>query len=89
MATCAELGFPGFDIATMIGLQLPAGAPAEIVTRLQAEVAKALREPDMAERFTTLGMELQESGTAHYVRFLREDIDRYSAAVKDGGIRAN
>jgi tripartite-type tricarboxylate transporter receptor subunit TctC len=89
VAPCAESGFPGFDIATMIGLQLPAGAPAGIVARLQAEVAKALREPDMAERFTSLGMELQENGTAHYTRFLRDDIDRYTAAVKDGGIRAN
>ena len=87
--TCAESGFPGFDIATMIGMQLPAGAPRDVVAKLQAAVAKALREPDMAERFTTLGMELQERGTEHYTRFLREDIDRYGAAVRDGGIRAN
>ena len=87
--TCAEQGFPSFDIATMIGLQLPANAPRDIVAKLQAEVAKAIREPDMTERFTTLGMELQEKGTEHYVKFLREDIDRYTAAVKDGGIKAN
>jgi tripartite-type tricarboxylate transporter receptor subunit TctC len=70
-------------------MQLPAGAPREIVAQLQAAAAKALREPDMLERFTMLGMELQENGTEHYSRFLREDIDRYGAAVRDGGIRAN
>jgi tripartite-type tricarboxylate transporter receptor subunit TctC len=87
--TAAESGLKGFDIATMIGLQLPANAPRDVVTRLQAAVAKALREPDMTERFVTLGMELQENGTANYAQFLRDDIDRYTAAVRDAGGRFN
>src|ERR1041385_3171630 len=43
--TAAELGFPGFDIATVIGLQAPAGTPREVVARLQAAVAKARHAP--------------------------------------------
>src|SRR4029078_9102509 len=38
--TAAELGYPGFDIATVIGLQAPAGTPREVVARLQTAVAK-------------------------------------------------
>src|SRR5947208_3175477 len=64
--TAAELGFAGFDIATVIGLQAPAGLPREIGARLQAAVAKALRERDIAERMANLGMELRENGTDGY-----------------------
>ena len=87
--TCAEVGYPGFDIATTIGLQGPAGVPREIVARLQAAVAKALRERDMAERMANLGMELRENGTEHYSRFVREDIERYTAAVKTAGVKSD
>jgi tripartite-type tricarboxylate transporter receptor subunit TctC len=80
--TCDELGYGGFDIATMIGLQASAGLPAPIVERLQSAVAKALREPDVAERMLTLGIELQENGTAAYRQFIRDDLARYVEAVK-------
>src|SRR5262249_37600520 len=80
--TCDELGHKGFDVAPMIGLQGPAGTPPAIVARLQGAVAKALREPDMAERMTTLGIDLQENGTTHYAQFMKEDRDRYLAEVK-------
>ena len=87
LPTAAELGFAGFDIATVIGLQAPAGTPREIVSRLQAAVAKALRERDVAERMANLAMELRESGTEPYVRFVKEDLERYAAAVKTAGVK--
>jgi len=80
--TAAELGFPGFDVATTIGLQAAAGLPPELVVRLQAAFAAALREPDIAERMANLGMELAENGTESYVRYVRQDLERYTAAVK-------
>jgi tripartite-type tricarboxylate transporter receptor subunit TctC len=83
----AELGYPGFDIATVIGLQAPAGTPREIVARLQAATAKALRDKDVAERMHNLGMELMENGTEHYARFLKEDLERYAMAVKAAGMK--
>jgi len=85
--TVAELGYPGFDIATVIGLQAPAGTPREIIARLQAATAKALRDKDVAERMHHLGMELMENGTEHYARFLREDLERYAMAVKAAGMK--
>ena len=85
--TVAELGYPGFDIATVIGLQAPAGTPREIVARLQAATAKALRDKDTAERMHNLGMELMENGTEHYARFLKDDLERYAMAVKAAGMK--
>jgi len=85
--TAIEQGFPDFDIATVIGLQAPAGTPREIVSRLQRAVAKILREPDIAERMANLGMELRENGTEDYVRFMKADMERYAQAVKAAGVR--
>jgi tripartite-type tricarboxylate transporter receptor subunit TctC len=85
--TAIEQGFAGFDIATVIGLQAPAGAPREVVSRLQSAVAKIVREREIAERMSNLGMELMENGTENYVRFVRDDMERYAQAVKAAGVR--
>jgi tripartite-type tricarboxylate transporter receptor subunit TctC len=80
--TAIELGIPGFEYATMMGLQTSAGASRDLVARLQSVIAKALREPDMVERMAALGMDLRENGTADYVQFMKDDIERYRAAIK-------
>ena len=85
--TAIEQGYPDFDMATVIGLQAPAGAPREVTARLQAAVAKILRERETAERMTNLGMELMENGTEHYARFLKDDLERYAMAVKAAGMK--
>jgi tripartite-type tricarboxylate transporter receptor subunit TctC len=85
--TAIEQGYPGFDIATVIGLQGPAGTPREVVARLQSAVAKIMRERDIAERMANLGMELREDGTESYARFMRQDMERYAHAVKAAGVR--
>jgi tripartite-type tricarboxylate transporter receptor subunit TctC len=84
---CAELGYPGFDVAAKIGLLGPAGLRTGIVTQLQSAVAKMLREPDIVERMNALGMQMQENGTADYEQFVRDDVARYSGLVKRLGIQ--
>lgn len=53
-----------------------------MVARLQAEAAALMREPAMAGRMKQLGMVMEENGTAHYVQFMKHDMDRYAQAVK-------
>jgi tripartite-type tricarboxylate transporter receptor subunit TctC len=79
--TCDEAGIKGFDVADMLGLQGPAGMPPKAVARLQSAIAKIMREPAMAERMVTLGMDLQENGTANYVTFMKDDVDRYAKVI--------
>jgi len=86
LPACAEVGVPGFDVATVIGLQGPAGMPREVVARVQSAVAAALRERDIVERMEILGMEVRENGTEAYQRFMREDLERYAAAVRSAGV---
>jgi tripartite-type tricarboxylate transporter receptor subunit TctC len=81
--TCDEIGYKGFDVATMLGLQSSAGLAPKIVARLQSAVARILREPEMAERMKTLGIHMAENGTVAYAKFMREDLDRYTKVVNE------
>ena len=81
--TCDELGYKGFDVATVLGLQSSAGVPAPIVAKLQSAVAKILREPEIAERLKTLGVHVAENGTAAYGKFMQDDLDRYTKIVEE------
>jgi tripartite-type tricarboxylate transporter receptor subunit TctC len=80
--TCAELGFSGFDVATMMGVSAPAGTPPAVVARLQAAVAKALRTPEVSERMLSLGIDMKEGGTEHFRKYMEDDLVRYADAVK-------
>ena len=85
--TCDQAGIKGFDIADMLGLQGPAGMSPQVVERLQSAVAKIIREPAMAERMAILGMAMQEKGTANYVRFMKDDLDRYAKVIDQLGLK--
>jgi tripartite-type tricarboxylate transporter receptor subunit TctC len=81
--TCEELGYKGFDVATVLGLQSSAGVPAPIVATLQAAAAKVLREGEIAARLKTLGIHMAENGTAAYAKFMQDDLERYTKIVDE------
>ena len=87
--TCDELGIKGFDVATVIGLYAPAGAPPQVVTRLAAEAAKVMREPAMTERMNQLGMIMRENGTADYIEYRKQDAERYANIVRRLNLHVN
>jgi tripartite-type tricarboxylate transporter receptor subunit TctC len=55
--TLQELGLKDFNVVNWFGLWLPVNAPAAIVSRLQAEIVKAVAQPDVIAQFDTLGLE--------------------------------
>ena len=79
--TCDELGVKGFDVATVMGLNAPAGLPPQIVARLQAEIAKVMREPAITARMEQLGMIMEEDCTANYIAFKKRDYASYAEIV--------
>ena len=84
--TLAEQGIAKFDVASVIGLQGPAGLPRAIVAKLQGGVAKALRTNDLAEKIDGLGMVVVENGTAAYERRVKNEVEHYAATVKAVGL---
>jgi hypothetical protein len=53
---------------------------------LQSAIAKIMREPAMAERMEILGMDMQENGTANYVRFMQDDLELYAKVIDRLGL---
>jgi tripartite-type tricarboxylate transporter receptor subunit TctC len=70
--TMQEAGLQGFNIVNWFGLWLPAGAPPELVNRLQAEVARALREPDVQQQFDQQGLEAVASKPEDFAKFVAQ-----------------
>jgi tripartite-type tricarboxylate transporter receptor subunit TctC len=85
--TIVELGVPGFDFAPAIGLLAPAGTPPAIVSRLAAEVARAVRSPDVAQRFQQLGIDPVGNTPEAYSAQIRIDYERYGRVVRVSGAK--
>jgi tripartite-type tricarboxylate transporter receptor subunit TctC len=84
--TVAEFGFSDFDVRGWMGLVAPAGLPAPVLGRLQAELAEVLREPEVVERFKALGTDARASTPDEFRSRLQADIDRWIKVIADAGI---
>lgn len=85
--TIAESGLPGYEQSAWHGLLAPAGTPEAIITKLHAEVVRALRSPDVAERFAVQGIDVIGSSPAEFAAFIRQDLAKYEKLVKTANIR--
>ncbi len=77
----------GFGQTPWYGLFAPAGTPPAVVARLQAEVAKALEQKDVAERLAAVGCEPYKGNSAQLAALVRDDLARWGRAVKDTGAK--
>lgn len=87
--TVAELGYPGFADYTWIAFLAPAGTPAAVVVRLNAEINKALSAPDVQTRMNSLAIEPTPMSPADFEKILRTDVERYAKVVKQLGLKAD
>jgi len=85
--TVAESGIPGYDFVAEIGMLAPAGTPREVVNRLAGEVAKAMKQPDVVQRFTQLGIEPVGSTPEAYAQANKADFDKYATIVRATGAK--
>ncbi|WP_295379643.1 tripartite tricarboxylate transporter substrate binding protein [uncultured Pseudacidovorax sp.] len=76
---------PGFGQAPWYALFAPAGTPAPIVTRLQAEVNKALESPDVLEKLASVGCEPFKGSSAQLAALVQSDLRKWAQIVKDTG----
>lgn len=87
--TIAESGFPSFGATAWTALIAPAGVPKEIVTKLNAEVMKYLAKPETKQQFVSLGLTPGNGTPDEFGAFLRSEVLRWGAAVKNSGAHAN
>ncbi|MCX7136251.1 MAG: tripartite tricarboxylate transporter substrate binding protein [Proteobacteria bacterium] len=85
--TLAESGFPGFDMVSWQALVAPANTPKPVIDKLNAEVARVLRTPEMKEKMIGLGTEVVANTPEQFAQYLREETAKWSKIVKDAGIK--
>jgi tripartite-type tricarboxylate transporter receptor subunit TctC len=85
--TIAESGFAGFEASVWYGFVAPAATPKPIVTRLHAEVQKALQIPEVRERMTAVGGEVVPGSVEQFGALLRSERVRYEKLVRDTNIK--
>ena len=85
--TVAELGVPGYDFAPEIGLMAPTGTPGAIVARMSQEVAKAVKSPEVMQRYAQLDIEPVGSTPEEYAAKIRAAVEKYGQAVKVSGAK--
>ena len=88
LPTMAESGVPGYEVVGWQGLFAVAGTPREIVARLQAEVAKVLRLPEVRERLAGLGADGVGSTPEEFAAFVRAEHARWGSVIREKGIRS-
>jgi tripartite-type tricarboxylate transporter receptor subunit TctC len=84
--TLAEQKVP-LQIVPWAGLFAPAGTPPEIVTRLNQEVVKALKAPDVQEAAAGFGFELYGNTPEEFAAAIKFDLARVSKVIRDAGIK--
>lgn len=89
LPTIGEAGLTGYEAGTWYGLLTPAGTPKEIIARLQAEVVKLLKYPDVKERLDATGFEPIGSSPEQFGAYIRSEIDKWAKVVKASGARAD
>jgi tripartite-type tricarboxylate transporter receptor subunit TctC len=83
----AEAGLPGFDVLTWYNVFAPAGTPRTIVDRLNAEINRMLQQPDVRERFKSLGVSPLGGTPDELGNLLKSEIVRYAKLVKQAGVK--
>jgi tripartite-type tricarboxylate transporter receptor subunit TctC len=89
LPTIAEQGFPGFEAIQWIGLQTTAGTPKPIIDRINAEVNRALREPDLIAKFGQQGIVPAGGSPADFAGRIATDIENWTATARAAHIKAD
>ncbi len=85
--TFAEQGIKDQDAETLTGIVAPAGTPKEIVDLLYREIAKAVAQPEVKERLTTLGFDPVANTPDEFGTRIRLEIDKWGKVVRDAKLR--
>lgn len=85
--TVAESGFPGFSIYDFHAIYAPANTPSEAIARMASAVRAAMNDPELQQRFLSLGLEPAAHGPEALATFLRQRRDEMGALIQAEGIR--
>lgn len=85
--TIAESGYPGYDFSSWFGILAPAGTPQPVIARLQGEVVKALRDPNVQQRLEYY--EIFGSTSEAFASFIKAEIEKTAKIIRASGATVN
>jgi tripartite-type tricarboxylate transporter receptor subunit TctC len=85
--TISESGVPGYEMAPWIGVFAPAGTPKAIVDRLNAEINKALAQPDIVQKLEAQALDPWPSTPQEFNARLKADFDKYAKLIRMSGAK--
>jgi len=85
--TFAEAGLAGVEVGSGVGLVAPAGTPADIVDKLNREIAKIIATPGFHERMAAIGVDVVGTTPAAYAKILSDDYEKWGKVVVAAGIK--
>jgi len=84
--TVAET-IPGYEMAVWYGAFGPAGMPADLVSKLNAEINKAMMLPDVKQRMAEIGVEVTNISASEFAKVLQADADKWGKLIRELGIK--
>jgi tripartite-type tricarboxylate transporter receptor subunit TctC len=85
--TTGEAGVKGADSPLWFGVWGPARMPADLVTKINVDVRRALADPGVKERLANLGNDTMDMSPQEFARFVRSEIEDYQRVVRNAGIK--
>jgi len=86
LPTVAEAGVPGYEATIWLGVVAPKGTPADVVDRLNAEIAKVTTSPDVKEAWAKQGATPLVMTPGEFGQYLRDDIAKWAKVIAQAGI---
>jgi tripartite-type tricarboxylate transporter receptor subunit TctC len=87
--TVAEAGVPGFEVNINIGLFVPQKTPRSVVDRLNREIVKAVKSPEVSQRLISLGIDPLGSSVEQFGKDMRNEIEQYAKLIRIAGVRVD
>jgi tripartite-type tricarboxylate transporter receptor subunit TctC len=84
--TFDEQGLKGYEATNWFGIFAPARTPKDIVTRLNTEIDRVIKAPDMIERFTNEGLDTIGGSAEFFASYVRSEIAKYAKVIQAAGI---
>ena len=89
LPTVAEAGLPGFDANNWYGLLAPAKTPRVIINRLNADVTKVLKMPDVKDFLFHQGLDPAAGTPEQFGAYIKSEMTKWAKVVKNSGAKAN
>jgi tripartite-type tricarboxylate transporter receptor subunit TctC len=87
--TIAEAGVTGYEAILWLGIMAPGGTPASTIARLNSEITRILRQPEIKEGFARVGTDVLATDPQKFGALIKSEIDKWAKVVKETGVQAN